>query len=117
MPRAEARGGSASAKGYCSTGMATGDRGVPRRAPILRSSPTCGGWKAGLASAEFRLASPQMPRAEARGASLESMVNERFMIISEASAGLRQNTDEIGFEFYQQREKMQARKIAAQLHH
>ena len=35
MPRAEARGGSAYAKGYCSTGMATGDRGVPSGAPVL----------------------------------------------------------------------------------
>jgi hypothetical protein len=47
--------------------------------------------------------------------SLESMVNERFMISSEASAGLRQNTDEIRFEFYQRWEKMQARKIGGQL--
>jgi len=29
----------------------------------VRSSPSWGGWKAGLASAEFRLASPQMARA------------------------------------------------------
>jgi len=47
--------------------------------------------------------------------SLESMVNERFMISSEASAGLQQNTDEIRFGFYQQWEKMQARKIGGQL--
>jgi len=37
----------------------------------VRCSPSSGGWKAGLASAEFRLASPQMPRVEARGASLK----------------------------------------------
>ena len=30
-----ARGGSASAKGYCPTGMATDDRGVARGAPVL----------------------------------------------------------------------------------
>ena len=45
MPRAEARGGSASAKGYCPTGMATGDRDVPH------SSFSCGGWKAGISRA------------------------------------------------------------------
>jgi hypothetical protein len=33
------------AKVYCSTGMATGDCGVPRRAPILGNSPSCGGWR------------------------------------------------------------------------
>ena len=70
MPRVEARGG-----------LATGDRSVPR------SGPSCERRKAGLASAEFRLASPQMPRApvlrssataergEARGASLEEREN------------------------------------------
>jgi len=49
------------------TGMATGDRAVARRAKAgwltLRKRLRC-------ESAQFRLALPQMPRAEARGASL-----------------------------------------------
>jgi len=55
MPRVEARGG-----------MATGDRAVAteRRRVRLPSKPSP------AASAQFRLALPQMPRAEARGASL-----------------------------------------------
>jgi hypothetical protein len=69
MPRAEARGG-----------MATRDRSVPR------SSPSCGGRKAGLASAEFRLASPQMPRAEARGASLEEDVGRNSFTVTPVTA-------------------------------
>jgi len=77
MPLAEARGG-----------MATAYRGVPRRAPVLRSNPSCGGWKAGLASAEFRLALPQMPRAEARGASLDAESMHKTLGINEEKGGL-----------------------------
>jgi len=80
MPRAEARGGSAFAEGFVPTGMATGDRGVLSRRSCNEGGSPQG--EAGLASAQFRLAFPQMPRApvlrssataeggEARGASL-----------------------------------------------
>jgi len=63
MPRAEARGG-----------MAEGDRAVARRARAAQALATREG---GLASAQFRLALTQMPRAEARGASLRDHLQER----------------------------------------
>ena len=49
--------------------MAKGDHGVARRA---RAAQALAPREAGLASAQFRLALPQMPRAVARGASLHS---------------------------------------------
>jgi len=61
MPRAEARGG-----------MAEGDRAVTRRA---RAAQALAPREGGLASAQFRLALAQMPRAEGRGASLTNSLN------------------------------------------